>query len=284
MSLPLSLGAGVPLFGVLWPKSGPKCLWKPLLTVTILRWEGDDMDFPTFSQNLRGAFQRETGWLQCELFFLLTYQGGVNWGWTPSSGNFIPFLYWIPGRFLKPQITQCYFIKCNVNPPLFGWKVENQRRRWLPIPLATSHTAWKQHGLKTISIEFSLIFSKACVSWHLKVIYTLRQCCWPFAGAFGGVCPCCEHSSFEVSVSYIYPQPCSSKFTGLLVSSVWLWTWILLCIKIWVPHLTKNKSIIDIVERRWDWPESTRLWHPILLLSSGIWGHPWASILYGKRK
>lgn len=63
-----------------------------------------------------------------------------------------------PRKVLKPQITQCYFIKCNVNPCLFSWNVENQRGRWLPIPLATSHTEWKQHGLKTISIEFSLIF------------------------------------------------------------------------------------------------------------------------------
>lgn len=53
--LPLSLGAGIPLFGPVWPKLGSEYLWKPLVTVTTQWREGDDMDFPTLGQTRRGS-------------------------------------------------------------------------------------------------------------------------------------------------------------------------------------------------------------------------------------
>lgn len=77
-----------------------------------------------------------------------------------------------PRKILKPQITQCYFIKSNINASLFIWSAENQKGRWLPVPLAPSHTEGKQHEQKSVSTELPLSFSKVCVSRHIKLIYT----------------------------------------------------------------------------------------------------------------
>lgn len=56
-----------------------ECLWKPLISVAIQRWEGGDTDFPTLSQSLRGAFQRETGQLQQEILLCLPIRMSELW-------------------------------------------------------------------------------------------------------------------------------------------------------------------------------------------------------------